>query len=84
MAIPNRAGGGPSEAAALVEIGTWPNETIDALSRTLRLSPAGTTRLVDRLVREGLVRREVSDADRLCRSSNLTTGAQWNCCSSAC
>ena len=27
LAIRNRASGGPSEAAALVEIATWPNET---------------------------------------------------------
>lgn len=72
LAIRKRAAGGPSEAASLVEIATWPNETIDLLSRTLRLSPAGTTRLVDRLVREGLVRREVSDADRRARTLSAT------------
>jgi MarR family transcriptional regulator, negative regulator of the multidrug operon emrRAB len=72
LAIRKRASGGPTEAAALVEIATWPNETIDSLSRTLRLSAAGTTRLVDRLVREGLVRREISDADRRARRLSAT------------
>ncbi|WP_160113668.1 MarR family winged helix-turn-helix transcriptional regulator [Phyllobacterium salinisoli] len=72
LAIRKRTSGGPSEAAALVKIATWPNETIDSLSRILRLSAAGTTRLVDRLVREGLVRREVSDADRRERRLSAT------------
>ncbi|WP_117194460.1 MarR family winged helix-turn-helix transcriptional regulator [Rhizobium terrae] len=72
LTIRKRGNGGPSEAAALVEIATWPKETIDSLSRTLRLSPAGTTRLVDRLVREGLVTRDVGDADRRARTLSTT------------
>lgn len=71
-AIRKQARGGPSEAAALVEIATWPDETIDSLARTLRLSAAGTTRLVDRLVQEGLVRRDISDADRRARTLSAT------------
>lgn len=70
--VRKRGGGGPSEAAALVEIATWPNETIDSLSRTLRLSAAATTRLVERLVLEGSVTREVSQVDRRARTLSTT------------
>jgi DNA-binding MarR family transcriptional regulator len=70
--VRKRGGGGPSEAAALVEIATWPSETIDSLSRTLRLSAAATTRLVERLVLEGWVMREVSQADRRARTLSVT------------
>lgn len=70
--VRERGGEGPSEAAALVEIATWSNETNHSLSGTLRLSPAGTTRLVDRLVRAGLVEREVSGADRRARTLSAT------------
>lgn len=44
--------------AALATIGFYPGESIDALSRTLRLTHSGTVRLVDRLVADGLVERK--------------------------
>ncbi len=49
---------GAAAPAALVMIGTYPGQTIEALSHTLQLSHSGTVRLVDRLVADGLVERQ--------------------------
>jgi DNA-binding MarR family transcriptional regulator len=50
--------GGASPAAALVALyGTSAGGTIDALAGRIGLSHSGAVRLVDRLVREGLVER---------------------------
>jgi DNA-binding MarR family transcriptional regulator len=50
--------GGASPAAALVALhGTSAGGPIDALARRIGLSHSGTVRLVDRLVRDGLVER---------------------------
>jgi DNA-binding MarR family transcriptional regulator len=49
---------GARASAALNTIGFFPGESIDALSKTLKLSHSGTVRLVDRLADEGLVERE--------------------------
>jgi DNA-binding MarR family transcriptional regulator len=43
--------------SALVSIDAHPGDTIDTLSRILRLSPSGMSRAVDRLEQEGLVER---------------------------
>jgi DNA-binding MarR family transcriptional regulator len=50
-------------AAALATVIAYPGDPIDALARTVGLSPAGASRLVDKLENEGLVRREGSRAD---------------------
>jgi DNA-binding MarR family transcriptional regulator len=50
--------GGPSSAAALVALnGAAAGDTIDALAGVVGLSHSGAVRLVDRLVRDGLVER---------------------------
>jgi MarR family transcriptional regulator, negative regulator of the multidrug operon emrRAB len=50
--------GGASAAAALVALnGTTAGSSIDALARVVGLSHSGAVRLVDRLVRDGLVER---------------------------
>jgi MarR family transcriptional regulator, negative regulator of the multidrug operon emrRAB len=43
--------------SALVSIDAHPGDTVDTLSRVLRLSPSGMSRAVDRLEQEGLVER---------------------------
>ena len=48
--------------------------SIDQLSRILRLSHAGTVRLVDRLVERNLVEKRPSALDRRIMSLALTTG----------
>jgi MarR family transcriptional repressor of emrRAB len=48
---------GASAPAALITLLAYPNETVDALSKVLRLTGSGTVRLVDRLVAAGFVER---------------------------
>lgn len=72
QAIPS----GGETAAALVVIGHEPCLTIDRLSHVLRLSHAGTVRLVDRLVALGLVERRPSETDRRAASLVLTSAGQ--------
>jgi MarR family transcriptional regulator, negative regulator of the multidrug operon emrRAB len=52
---------GAMASAALNTVGFFPGESIDALSKTLKLSHSGTVRLVDRLAEEGLVERKKRD-----------------------
>lgn len=52
-----RAAHGAAAPAALVAIGIDPGQSIDALATTLCLSHSATVRLVERLERDGLVRR---------------------------
>src|SRR5579859_7074833 len=49
---------GAMASAALNTVGFFPGESIDVLSKTLKLSHSGTVRLVDRLAEEGLVERK--------------------------
>lgn len=49
---------GAMAPAAIVNIVDYPGETIDSLSKTLALSHSATVRLVDRLQREGLLKRK--------------------------
>jgi len=44
--------------AALASIANAPGDSLDALRRTLRLTPSGAGRLVDRLQADGLVERQ--------------------------
>ena len=43
--------------AALTTVAAYPGESLDALRRTLQLTPSGTTRLLDNLQRAGLIER---------------------------
>ena len=61
-----------SPAAAIALVGHAPGLTIDQLSRALQLSHPGTVRLVDRLVRDGLVKRARSTSDGRAVSLTLT------------
>ena len=49
---------GAMASAALNTVGFFPGESIDVLSKTIKLSHSGTVRLVDRLTGEGLVERK--------------------------
>jgi MarR family transcriptional regulator, negative regulator of the multidrug operon emrRAB len=55
---------GGETSAALVVIGHIDGLKIDSLARVLELSHPGTVRVVDRLVADGLVRRDVGRSDR--------------------
>lgn len=61
-----------SGAAALVTISSYPNLSLETLSRVLRLSPAGATRLVDSLEDSGFVRRATTSGDRRRKALLLT------------
>lgn len=63
---------GGETAAAIIVIGHTPAMSIDQLSRVLRLSHAGTVRLVERLVERNLVEKRPSAADRRIMSLALT------------
>jgi DNA-binding MarR family transcriptional regulator len=65
------AGGQPSESAALVTLLAHPGRGVGWLSGVLGLTDSGATRLVERLVAEGLVRRQ-SGADARTRTLRLT------------
>lgn len=68
QAIPS----GGETAAAVVVIGHEPCLSIDRLSQVLRLSHAGTVRLVDRLAVLGLVERQPCATDRRAAALVLT------------
>lgn len=55
---------GGEAPAALVMIGHVPGLSIDQLGRVVRLSQAGTVRLVDRLASAGLAERRAAPNDR--------------------
>ena len=63
---------GPSAAAALATVAACPGESLDALRRTLGLSAAGATRLVDRLEADGLIERRQGAGDGRSRAVVLT------------
>lgn len=50
-------------AAALATVIAYPGESVDALAKTVGLSAAGSSRLIDKLEGEGLVRREGNRTD---------------------
>ena len=62
-----------AENAAVIVIGHASTMSIDQLSRILRLSHAGTVRLVDRLVERNLVEKRPSALVRRIMSLALTT-----------
>jgi len=53
---------GATAPAALATIANAPGESLDALRRTLRLTPSGAGRLVDRLQADGLVERQAGSS----------------------
>ena len=61
-----------AENAAVIVIGHASTMSIDQLSRILRLSHAGTVRLVDRLIERNLVEKRPSALDSRIVSSMLT------------
>jgi len=66
---------GPT-AAALVFICLDPGLSIGELAERIRLSHAGTVRLIDRLELERLVERRRNDSDRRARFIYLTTSGE--------
>lgn len=69
---------GPA-AAALALLGHDPGMPIDRLHRSLGLSHSGAVRLVDRLVRDGLVVREPSPLDGRAVALRLTPTGETTC-----
>jgi MarR family transcriptional repressor of emrRAB len=64
---------GPSAIAAINQIGAEPGLTIERLRRIIALSHSASVRLVDQLVADGFVIREVgADGDRRARALRLT------------
>jgi DNA-binding MarR family transcriptional regulator len=59
------------EAGALVHVQAWPGETVGDLAGVVALSQPATVRLVDRLVEQGLLRREAG-RDRRTLALTLT------------
>lgn len=62
------SGHGLTGAAALTTIEAYPGEPLDALALTLGLSPAGASRLADRLEADGLIERVGGRKDGRSRS----------------
>lgn len=59
-------------AAGLALIGRSPGRSVRELSLDLQLSHAATVRLVDRLSRDGLVRRDTAKTDKRAKALYLT------------
>ena len=73
QAFAAETGRGPSAVAALMQIGVEPGLSIERLRRIIALSHSASVRLVDQLVAEGLVRREISTgSDKRARALYLT------------
>lgn len=73
QALTADTGRSPSSVAAVIQVGLEPGLSIEKLRRIIALSHSATVRLVDQLVSEGLVSREVSAGeDRRARSLYLT------------
>lgn len=73
QALQEEMGRGESAPAALLTVGTRPDQTIEALRRTLGLSHSATVRLVEGLIENGLIRKRPGP-DR--RSASLRLTAQ--------
>lgn len=70
--LENASGRGITACAALATAFAYPGETVDALRRTLGLSAAGATRLVDGLQADKLVERRAELEDGRSRAVVLT------------
>lgn len=62
-----------SASAALICVGSHPDESIGALSQALGISHSGTVRLVEKLVEENLVRRTRTAEDKRSAVLRLTS-----------
>lgn len=71
-AVEDASGHGLSASAALATAAAYPGEPVDSLRRTLGLSAAGATRLVDGLQARGLVERRSGSGDGRSRAVVLT------------
>ncbi|MDC7812161.1 MarR family winged helix-turn-helix transcriptional regulator [Sphingomonas koreensis] len=76
IAIAEAFTAGGETAAALIAIGHEPGMSIDQISRILRLSHAGTVRVVERLDDQGLVGKSQSPSDRRVAHITLTRRGQ--------
>ena len=76
IAIAEAFTAGGETAAALIAIGHEPGMSIDQISRILRLSHAGTVRVVERLDDQGLVGKSQSPPDRRVAHITLTRRGQ--------
>jgi DNA-binding MarR family transcriptional regulator len=67
-----------AEFDVLIQLGVAPDRRLRMtdLSERVRLSHSGVTRLVDRMVRAGLVKRERCDSDRRGTFATLTPGGR--------
>lgn len=72
IAIAEAFTAGGETAAALIAIGHEPGMSIDQISRILRLSHAGTVRVVERLDDQGFVGKSQSQTDRRVARITLT------------
>src|SRR5687768_14647348 len=70
--VEKASGHGVTASAALATALAYPGMSVDALRRTLGLSAAGATRLVDGLQADGLVERRASLGDRRSRAVVVT------------
>ncbi|BBB08709.1 MarR family winged helix-turn-helix transcriptional regulator [Sphingopyxis sp. EG6] len=70
---------GGEAAAALIVIGHNPGMSIEQISRILRLSHAGTVRLVKRLASQNLVAKTPSSSDRRMACVILTPAGEVQC-----
>ena len=62
-----------SVSAALISVGSHPDQSISVLSCALGISHSGTVRLVDKLVDEGLIRRTRTAEDKRSAVLRLTS-----------
>lgn len=72
VAVEEASRHGVTAAAALATVAAYPREPVDALRRTLLLSAAGATRLIDRLQADGLIERRAGKGDGRSRAVVLT------------
>ena len=66
----------PGEFTVIWVIGLNPGVKQGALARTLHIKPAHMTKLVQRMVRDGLVRREIPSEDRRSVRLSLTPAGE--------
>ena len=75
-AFSEASGLNPSAVAAIVQVGTSPDLSIEQLRRIVALSHSATVRLVDQLAGDGLVTRVAGDGDKRARALRLTEAGE--------
>jgi DNA-binding MarR family transcriptional regulator len=73
-AIADSAGHGASEAGALVLLGSWPDLGMIEIGTALDLTQSAMVRVIDRLARDGLVRRTAGRDRRTVRLALTAAG----------